>query len=162
MRVRPLLMEECIGEHGKAQRKHKESTPEKHARTMISFPQSQQPGSRRNLRGGESVFGRTNFDWKHVGRNCLPRSWSCGYSRCSETRFETVGHCDLGSSRRCHCRNCELLGRYGGMGKGSPGSVRRRNGATETIPVLVDVGKSTGRTKVFRDRQQPPWAGSVS
>ncbi len=61
---------------------------------MISFQQSQQPttrGSRRNLRGGESVLGRTNFDWKHVGRNCLPRSWSCGYSRCSGTRFETVG-----------------------------------------------------------------------
>src|SRR5205823_8865368 len=49
--------------------------------------------------GGESILGRTSFDWKHVGRNCLPRSWSCGYSRCSGTRCETVGHCDLGSSR---------------------------------------------------------------
>src|SRR2546422_11693995 len=36
--ARPLLIEECIGEHGKAQRKHKESTPEKPENGLLVGP----------------------------------------------------------------------------------------------------------------------------
>src|SRR5207244_10095728 len=47
MRVRPFLIDECMGEHGKAQRKHKESThepteptaftPERHEKRYHSY-----------------------------------------------------------------------------------------------------------------------------
>src|SRR2546426_2263583 len=59
--VRPILVDECIGEHVKAQEKHTESTLRKHARTS-----QQEPTANRCRTYPDSFCEsiRQNFGWK--------------------------------------------------------------------------------------------------
>src|SRR5439155_7579390 len=82
--VRPLLMDECIGEHGKAQRKHKESTSEKHARTMISFQRSQEPTGRCDM-----VPALLKKEYSHLCREQNVRSLSKSFKHQGRIAFSS-------------------------------------------------------------------------